>query len=98
MSHKGVRPEDILSDDVNALEIDGIQARKGSVAAVLANANILESETASDEEKESAMSIIEELAPTLVAIGLYRHVTWKNKKIQAVFDKVASASHPKSAS
>ena len=92
MSNKAVRPEDMLPDDVNTAEIAGVHVRKGTVAAVLANATLLESKSASDEEKKQAISMIEELAPAVVAIGLHNHVTWKNKKIQDIFNAAAGLS------
>ena len=92
MSHPAVRPEDILPDDVNSTEVAGVQVRKGTVAAVLANAAVLESKRSSDEEKQQALSMIESLAPAIVAIGLHHHVTWNNKTIQDIIAAAAEIS------
>ena len=82
-----VRPEDILPDDVSAVEINGIITRKGTVAAALANAKILASNDKTDNEKKKAKEMIRELAPMLVALELHQHVTWKNPEIQKIIDE-----------
>lgn len=88
MPSNAISPEDILPDDVNESKINGIQVRKGTVAAVLANIDILENSNATEDEKNNAISMITQLAPALVAIGLHKHVVWKNKKVQALIDKI----------
>jgi hypothetical protein len=49
-----LRPEEILPDDVNRGEIDGVSIRKGSVGAFLANARILDDPTASAQDRDTA--------------------------------------------
>lgn len=88
MTNTSIRPEDILADEANTTEVNGVKMRKGTVAAVLANANILESSTSSEQQKQDALQTIKELAPALVALGLNTHVTWKNKQIQKILDEV----------
>lgn len=83
------RPEDILPDDKDYVETkEGQKIRKGSVAATLANAKIIESADASLQEKAEALDAIRALAPTLIAFDLMRFMQWKNPIIQAVFDEV----------
>lgn len=86
MNKKVVKPADVLPDGVDTTEMNGVRVRKGTIAAVLANAEIFESDDTTDEDKLKAISMIEELAPAVVAIGLCKHVEWKNKKIQYIFD------------
>lgn len=82
-----IRPEDILPEEINSLVINGVNVRKATVGATLANANILNSDTASEAEKFSALEKIKELIPALIAIGLHQHVTWKNPQIQKLIDE-----------
>lgn len=82
-----IKPEDILPEEINSLVINGVNIRKATVGATLANASILNSDTASEEEKYSALKKIKELTPALVAIGLHQHVTWKNPQIQKIIDE-----------
>lgn len=86
MSYNAVKPENVLVDDKNYLEKDGKMLRKGTVAAALANAEIFESIDASTLEKQKAIEAIKELAPALKTLGLTKFLTWKNKKIQEIFD------------
>lgn len=88
-----IMPEDILPNDINELEIDGIKARKGTVAAVLANAKILASAKATENAKISAKETIKKLAPTLIALELHEHLTWKNQEIQKIIDEILEANN-----
>lgn len=92
MNTKTPRPEDILPDEINALEVKGIKVRKGTVAAMIANAKILKAKTSTTKEKQQAIALIKELAPALVAMGLHEHVVWKDPKIQAIIDQTAKGS------
>jgi len=83
----GIKPEDILPDDKNFAELNGITVRKGTVAASLANAEILESTTATEKEKTEALECIKKLIPALVALGLTKHLHWKNPIIQTMIDE-----------
>lgn len=89
MSHSSVRPEDVLPDEQNSTFIRGINVRKGTVAAVLRNAEILASPASREEEKQDAWAMINALAPGLVALGLHEHVIWKNPDIQALVEATA---------
>lgn len=82
-------PEDMLPDDRNHFDMNGQTIRKGSMAAALANAKIVESKTASKEEKQEALSALEKLAPTLIAFELMHFMQWKNPEIQNIFDQAA---------
>jgi hypothetical protein len=82
-----IKPEDILPDSINEVEINGIKARKGTVAAALANAKILASNDSTEIEKNDANEAIKELAPAMVALGLHHHLTWKNLEIQNIIEE-----------
>jgi len=82
----GIKPEDILSDDKNTTERNGLTLRKGTVAAALANVEIIESHSATKTEKAGAIAVIKELAPALIALGLSKHLNWKNPVIQKIMD------------
>lgn len=81
-----VKPEDILAEDQNYLEKDGLKLRKGSVAAFLANIKIVEDRSASEPQKQQAWAALQELVPTLKALGIPEFVVFKNSKVQALFD------------
>jgi hypothetical protein len=88
--NKSIKPEDILSDDESVKIISGVRVRKGTLGAVLANAQILSTATSTDSEKETALSVIRELAPALVVLGVYEHIQWKNPEIQKIVEEAGS--------
>ena len=81
-------PEELIPENSTYYIKDGKQIRKGTMASAILNAEILESEKSTLEEKNAAVKILEELAPTLCAFGLNKHFTWKSPVIQAIFDNV----------
>lgn len=82
MNNKAVSPEELISDTDNFVIRKGVKVRKGTVGAALANADILISATATDQEKQLATEKLAELAPALAAIEISKHVTWKNPVIE----------------
>lgn len=87
MKKCGVEPENILPDQENYLIIDGVKARKGTIAAVLQNAAILSSKNTTHEEKQAAKTSIMNLSPALIALGMHEHVIWKNPEIQRIIEE-----------
>lgn len=83
-NHNPVRPEDILPNGIDSTEINGQSIRKGSIAAFLANANILENPLVSDQQKAAAANEMKKLAPAVIAIGLHKHVTFKNSQVEQI--------------
>lgn len=66
-----MRAEDILSEDQNQVERDGVVIRKGSVGAFLANANIWCDPTANAEQRLAAEGDILAVLPALRVLGLF---------------------------
>lgn len=91
MNKQGVRPEDILADGVDATIIGGKQVRKGTVAAFIANIEILENPATSSEVKKEALIIIESLAKDVVAVGLHKHVKFNNEIVENILKKAEKA-------
>lgn len=81
-----VKPEDILSDDENFTIKNNVVIRKGTVAAFLANAEILMASNC-PEDKKAILDTLKELTPGIVALGMHHHVTWNNPLIQALIDE-----------
>lgn len=82
-----MRPEDILPDGEDFVEIQNQKLRKGTVAATLANASILEDPMATKAEKEEALKAIQLVVPALVALKMHQHVMWKNPLIQNMIEE-----------
>lgn len=82
-----VKPEDMLPDDVNEKTINGIVARKGTIAALIGNIKKLEDPSTPEEVKVNIIETIKELVPAANAIGLFDIATIKNTEVQKIIDK-----------
>jgi hypothetical protein len=65
-----VRPEDVLADDVNSATLNGTEVRKGSVAAFIANAKILESLALTEPLYSEVEAQLRALVPAVRAVGV----------------------------
>ncbi|RMX21015.1 hypothetical protein EAS68_04730 [Legionella jordanis] len=91
MSHNAISPEDILATGADHAEFRGIQVRKASVAAFLANIELLESSSTASEAYQQALNKLKELAPAVVAVGLHRHAQFKNSLVESIIVDAAQA-------
>ena len=76
----------MLADNKDHASFNGTIIRKGSIAAFIKNVDLLEL----DAENPGAMAALKELAPAIVAVGLHKHVTFKNKLVQDLLDREAA--------
>lgn len=88
MTFQAKTPEDVLPDGLDFTYINGIKARKGSIAAAMANAEIIGSPQATEQEKAAAIIAFKELIPTLKALRLGQFLIWKNPQCQQMMDEV----------
>ncbi|MCL9683855.1 hypothetical protein [Legionella maioricensis] len=79
-----VTPENILPEDINSTTINGTLIRKGTIAAFLANTEILESNNATEQQKQDAIQTMRELAPAVIAVGLHKHAVFKNTLVEEI--------------
>ncbi|MCE3043464.1 hypothetical protein [Legionella sp. 16cNR16C] len=91
MSDHSVKPEDILADGVDYTVIKGVPVRKGTVAAFIANIQIIEDPDSSDLARQNAWKTMKNLAPTLVATGLTDHVLFKNPNVERMLQEIISS-------
>lgn len=89
MKH-AVKPEDMLPDDVNEKVINGIVARKGTIAALIGNIKKFEDPSTPEEVKIDIIEAIKDLVPAANAIGLFDIATIKNTEVQNVIDEQLS--------
>lgn len=88
MRYKPKTAADMIPDQASYAEKDGTVIRKGTMAAALANAEIIGAADATEEERQQAMAALKMLAPSLKAIGLTKFLHWNNPEIQALFDQI----------
>lgn len=89
MTTTAIRPEDIIADGADYTEINGIQVRKGTVGAFLANIDLLENSNSSIDEKKQALELLRELAPAIIATRLHNHVSFKNNQVAEIIQQAA---------
>ena len=74
-----MKPQDILPDNINSAEIGGVQVRKGSVAAFMANLAIIE-QAVSYEIYQTAVDDITALVPVMEALSVFTHFKLRSEK------------------
>lgn len=83
-----IKPSDIFPDSIDAMEIQGVNVRKGTIGAAIANAAILANPAISAVEKAAAYQTIEQLMPAMLALNLHAHLQWKNPEIQKIMENM----------
>jgi len=83
---KSVTPQDVIPDGDDAAEFQGVQVRKGTVKAVIENANALKGMTPGTPEYEATVAQLHELRPALVALGVFDVLKVKDPVIAAIIE------------
>lgn len=83
-NNNSIKPEDILPDGIDSIAMNGKIVRKGTIAAFLANIDMIESPAVTKEQKQAALDTMKDLAPAVIAIGLHKHVTFKNPEAEKI--------------
>lgn len=85
-----MRAEDILPDNQNHAEQDGVVIRKGTVAAFLANARVW-CDPASDASRRQAAELdIREALPSLQALGLFDVLSIRDPALKQLVDQMSA--------
>jgi hypothetical protein len=82
-----MKPQDILPDNINTTETGGMQIRKGSVAAFMANLTIVE-QPASYDVYQTAVQDITELVPVMEALGVFTHFKLRSEKAVSLISDI----------
>ena len=78
-----MRADQILPDDVDHGQFQGVTIRKGTVAAFLANARTWADARASADERSQAQAQIVEDLPALRALGLFDQLEIRDENLRA---------------
>ncbi len=78
-----MRAEELLPDDVNQGEFNGVTVRKGSVGAFLANARALLDPSISAEARVVAERDLLDVLPALYALGLFDVLEIRDEGLRA---------------
>ena len=82
-----MKPQDILPDNINSVEVNGQQLRKGSVAAFMANIAIIEN-PANYAAYENAVKDLIELTPVLETLGVFKCFRLRSVKVITVITDI----------
>jgi len=85
---RAVRPEDVLADEVNSATLNGTEVRKGSVAAFIANAKILESLAPTEPLYSEVEAQLRALVPAVRAVGVLDVFAPRTAAIAALIGEV----------
>ena len=81
-----MRADQILPDNVNHGQFQGVTIRKGTVAAFLANARAwTDARTGADERAQARAQILEDL-PALRALGLFDVLEVRDERLRALIE------------
>lgn len=83
-STQPIRPEDVLPGGADDASFGGVTARKGTVAAFVANAKLLDDLPVGSPEREAVLAQLRELAPALRAVGVLDVFTPRSPEVAAL--------------
>jgi hypothetical protein len=78
-----MRAEDVLPDQVNSSEMNGVLIRKGTVGAFLANARIIKDPGADDRQRALAREHMAAAIPALQALGIFEFFALKDDDLRS---------------
>lgn len=80
--NRSITPEELFPNGPDALVINGVKIRKGTIASSIKNAAIIDDEDASFIEKEKAWEYLKEALPKLEkAFNISQIITWNNPRV-----------------
>jgi hypothetical protein len=83
--NKPVRPEDLLPTGVDSGVINGVEVRKGTVAAFVANAKRLEALPSDSDEYTELAHQLRAARPLLEAIGVLEVFDVRSQRLREIF-------------
>jgi hypothetical protein len=86
-----MKAHDILPEGVDTLERNGRVLRKGSVAAFIANAKLLDAADTPADARRTAEADLRELVPVLVEVGVFDVFEVRSPRIRALVEAARSA-------
>lgn len=81
-----VRPEDVLPEEASRTEINGVDVRKGTVAAFLRNAMQWSDPATSEPDRETIGHAIAGAMPALRALGIFDVFTVRDDRLRSMME------------
>ena len=74
----------MLKDGIDGDTFNGVFIRKGTIAAAIKNAQILEDSKSSKQDKEKALKYLKNAIPKMnKAFGMDKVLSWKNNELNS---------------
>jgi hypothetical protein len=86
-----MRPEDMLEDQQDARIINGVQIRKGTLGAFIANARRLDGYSVDSAERGEVLDQLRAFAPAVRALGLLEVFEPRGEVLQQIFAELGPA-------
>jgi hypothetical protein len=83
-----MRADDMLKDDEHNRDFGGVNVRKGTIAAFIANARVMADPDASSDDISTARADIVSAVPALRAVGLLEVMNIKDERVRALVESV----------
>ncbi len=84
-----MQPHDILPDHQNAVQVNGLTVRKGSVGAFLATVREWQDPARDADLRATAEADLRGLLPGLHALGLFQVLSARDPALQRLIDSAA---------
>jgi len=81
-----MKPQDILPDHQDDVQVHGLTVRKGSVGAFLASVRDWQEPAGSTATRAAAEADLRELLPALHALGLFQVLAARDPALQRLID------------
>jgi hypothetical protein len=85
-----MKPDEILPNEVNSVEKDGITIRKGTVGAFTANIKIIENAENGPETRSAAIKDLLSLVPALQKLEFFEFYSIRSGEVR----KIIKAEYP----
>jgi hypothetical protein len=83
-----MRADDMLKDDEHNRDFGGVNVRKGTIAAFIANVRVMTDPDAASDEISTARADIVSAVPALRAVGLLEVMSIKDERVRALVESV----------
>ena len=84
-----MRADDMLKDEEHNRDFGGVNVRKGTIAAFIANVRVMTDPDAASDEISTARADIVSAVPALRAVGLLEVMSIKDERVRALVESVA---------
>jgi hypothetical protein len=79
-----MKPQDILPDNINSVEKDGVVVRKGTLGAFTENIRMIDESLVGTPQKIEAVQDLYELIPALIKLKFFDYYKIRSDKVRKI--------------